>query len=74
MSIDQISNAFVREIAALSPLAAVYLGLHSDRLLDDLSPEGLAEQDEVARRTLAAAGPARPRRKGRPATGSPQMC
>jgi uncharacterized protein (DUF885 family) len=56
MSIDQISNDFVREIASLSPLAAVYLGLPSDRLLDDLSPDGLAELDEVARRTLAAAG------------------
>ncbi len=44
MSIDQISNDFVRDIAALSPLAAVYLGRHSDRLLDDLSPDGLAEQ------------------------------
>ena len=56
MTIDQISNDFVRDIAALSPLAAVYLGLPSDRLLDDLSPRGLAEQAEVVTRTLAAAG------------------
>jgi uncharacterized protein (DUF885 family) len=55
MTIDQISNECVREVAALSPLAAVYLGLHSDRLLDDLSPDGLAEQADVARRTLNAA-------------------
>jgi uncharacterized protein (DUF885 family) len=56
MSIDQISNDFVRDLAALSPLAAVYLGLPSDRLLDDLSPDGLAGQAELVRRTLAAAG------------------
>ena len=49
MSIDQISNDFVRDIAALSPLAAVYLGLPSDRLLDDLSPRGLAEQGLILR-------------------------
>ena len=55
MSIDQISNDFVGEVAALSPLAAVYLGLSSDRLLDDLSPDGLAEQVDVARRALQAA-------------------
>ena len=55
MSIDQISDDFVRDLAALSPLAAVYLGLHSDRLLDDLSPDGLAEQADLVGRTLAAA-------------------
>jgi uncharacterized protein (DUF885 family) len=55
VTIDEISNAVVRELAALSPLAAVYLGLPSDRLLDDLSPGGLAEQAELAERTIAAA-------------------
>ena len=44
MTVDQISNDFVRDIAALSPMAAVYIGLPSERLLDDLSPAGLAEQ------------------------------
>jgi uncharacterized protein (DUF885 family) len=53
--IDEISNEFVRKEAELSPLAAVYLGLHSDRLLDDLSPDGLAEQAEHTKSTLNAA-------------------
>ena len=34
----------------------MYLGLPSDRLLDDLSPDGLAEQAELVRRTLPRAG------------------
>ena len=55
MTIDQISDDFVRDLAALSPLMAVYLGLPSDRLLDDLSPDGIAEQAALVRRTLAAA-------------------
>jgi uncharacterized protein (DUF885 family) len=55
MTIDQISNDVVRDFAALSPLAAVYLGLPSDRLLDDLSPDGLEEEAALVRRTLAAA-------------------
>jgi uncharacterized protein (DUF885 family) len=53
-TIDEISNQFVREEAQLSPLLAVYLGLHSDRALDDLSPEGLQERADHARTTLAA--------------------
>ena len=71
MTIDQISNDFVRDLAALSPLAAVYLGLPSDRLLDDLSPDGLDEQADLVRRTLAAASQQpigaerRPRRRRR---------
>ena len=73
MSIDQISNDFVGEVAALSPLAAVYLGLSSDRLLDDLSPDGLAEQVDVARRALQAAAeqPSSRRPIGLPSTCSP---
>jgi uncharacterized protein (DUF885 family) len=55
MTIHEISDDVVRELAAMSPLAAVYLGLPSDRLLDDLSPSGLAEQAELAARTVAAA-------------------
>jgi uncharacterized protein (DUF885 family) len=54
MSIDQISNDFVRDIAALSPIAAVYIGRPSERLLDDLSPDGLDEVAGLARRTLDA--------------------
>ena len=74
-------TTFVRELAALSPLAAVYLGLPSDRLLDDLSPDGLAEQAELARRTLAAAGeqpieterrPGRRRRADRTTAAAPR--
>ena len=56
MSVDQISNDFVSGLTALSPFAAVYLGLTSERLLDDLSPDGLAEQTDLARRTLLALG------------------
>jgi uncharacterized protein (DUF885 family) len=55
MSIDQVSNDFVRDLAALSPMYAVYLGLPSERLLDDLSPAGLDEIADLARRTLDAA-------------------
>jgi uncharacterized protein (DUF885 family) len=55
MTIDQISNDLVRHYAALSPLMAVYLGLPSERLLDDLSPDGLADQAQLAKSTLAAA-------------------
>ncbi len=54
MTIDQISNDFVRDIAAMSPMAAVYIGRPSDRLLDDFSPAGLDEVADLARRTLAA--------------------
>jgi uncharacterized protein (DUF885 family) len=54
MTIDQISNDFVRDIAALSPMAAVYIGRPSDRLLDDYSPAGLDEVADLGRRTLQA--------------------
>ena len=55
MTIDQTSNDFVRDLAAISPLAAVYLGMPTERLLDDLSPDGLAEQADLARRAVASA-------------------
>lgn len=45
--IDEISNTFVKDAAALSPSVAIYLGLDSDRVLDDLSPDGLAEFAEL---------------------------
>ncbi len=53
--INEISNAYVADYAALSPMMSTYLGLPgADRRLDDLSPEGLAEVDGLDRRTLAA--------------------
>jgi uncharacterized protein (DUF885 family) len=54
MTIDQTSNDFVRDIAALSPMAAVYIGRPSDRLLDDFSPAGLDEVADLAKKTLDA--------------------
>ena len=53
--IDDLSNAFVKDAVALSPLLAVYLGMASEGALDDLSPDGLAEQATLATSTLAAA-------------------
>ena len=55
MTDDDLSNAFVKDAVALSPLLAVYLGMPSDGALDDLSPDGLAEQATLATSTLAAA-------------------
>jgi uncharacterized protein (DUF885 family) len=55
VTIDQISNDFVRDLAAVSPMAAVYIGRPSDRLLDDFSPDGLDEVADLGRRTLEAA-------------------
>lgn len=54
-SIDDISDDFVREAAAISPLLAVYLGLPSDGAIDDLSPDGLAQQNALESAALAAA-------------------
>lgn len=54
-TIDDISNGVVRDICALSPLTAAYLGRPSDLLMDDFSPEGVSEQAEVARQAVRAA-------------------
>jgi uncharacterized protein (DUF885 family) len=52
-SVNEISNAFVRDLAEMVPSISVYLGLPSERLVDDLSPEGREETAELFRRTLA---------------------
>ena len=54
-SITDVSNQFVRDAAAESPMLAVYLGLPSPGAIDDLSPAGLARRYEVESATLAAA-------------------
>lgn len=54
-SIDDISDDFVRQAAAISPLLAVYLGLPSEGAMDDLSPDGIAERTALESTTLAAA-------------------
>ncbi len=57
-SITDVSNQFVRDAAAESPMLAVYLGLPSPGAIDDLSPAGLARRYEVESATLAAANAA----------------
>ncbi len=57
-SIDDISDQFVRDAVALSPLLAVYLGMHSDGALDDLSPAGLEARHALESATLADANAA----------------
>jgi uncharacterized protein (DUF885 family) len=51
----RIADAYVHALAELDPLTAVYLGLgpDDDDRLPDLSPAGLEEVAELARRTLA---------------------
>ncbi|MFG3223498.1 DUF885 domain-containing protein [Kitasatospora sp. NPDC048194] len=49
-----IADAYVRALADLDPLTAVYLGLHpEDDRLPDLSPAGAEAIADLARRTLA---------------------
>ena len=50
----QIADRYVERLAALDPLVATSLGIrgHDDRL-PDLSPEGAAERDDLARDTQA---------------------
>jgi len=54
-SIDEVSDQFVADAAAMSPMLAVYLGLASEGALDDLSPAGLEERNRLELATLAAA-------------------
>jgi uncharacterized protein (DUF885 family) len=52
--IDRIAEAHLDAAIALSPLEATYLGVPGRHdALDDLSIDGLAAHDELARRTLA---------------------
>jgi len=59
--VDTISETFVEEYAALDPVTATHLGLagHDDRLTD-LSPDGFAAREALARDALAAATAATP--------------
>ena len=54
-AINDVSNTYIAELTARSPMMATYLGLPGgeDRL-DDLSPDGLAEGNRLVTRTLAA--------------------
>ncbi len=60
-SIDAIAEAWVDEVAELSPTLATYIGRfeHNGRL-DDLSPEGHEKRHAAAQRTLAALESAEP--------------
>jgi uncharacterized protein (DUF885 family) len=53
--VDRIAEAHLDETAALNPLIATYWGIagHEDRM-PDLSPDGLATNSELRRRTLTA--------------------
>src|SRR6478672_2434186 len=59
--VDTISETFVEKYAALDPITATYLGIagHDDRLTD-LSPDGFAARESLARSALAAATAATP--------------
>ena len=54
--IDRIADKYVEDVLALSPMSATFMGVPgSDHLLDDLSPEGLAADAELARNAIAEA-------------------
>ncbi|GAB3780174.1 DUF885 domain-containing protein [Nocardioides ungokensis] len=59
--VDTISETFVEEYAALDPITATYVGItgHDDRLTD-LSPDGFAARESLARSALTAATAATP--------------
>ncbi len=52
--VDQISDRYTEEYAALDPIAATFVGIggHEDRLTD-LSPDGYAAREGLARKALA---------------------
>ena len=56
-AIDTVSDAFVADLCAASPITAMWLGRAEpgEQGLDDLSPDGLAALDELVRRSLGAA-------------------
>ena len=54
-SIEEVSNQFVKDAVAVSPMLAVYLGMPSDGAIDDYSPAGLEERFALGASTLAAA-------------------
>ncbi len=55
-SIDDVANQFVDDYTTLDPLTATHLGVpgHEDRLTD-LSPDGFAAREALARRALSDA-------------------
>lgn len=54
-AINQISDRFVAELAATSPMTATMMGVPGfDDRLDDLSPIGLAKMNDLVVRTIAA--------------------
>ena len=56
-AINDISNAYVADLARTSPMMATYLGLPGDETaLDDLSPDGLAKSHRLVTSTLATLG------------------
>lgn len=59
--INDLSDSYVAQYAALSPMMSTFLGLSGgeDRL-DDLSPTGLAAMDQLNRNTLRALDAATP--------------
>ena len=54
-SIDEISDAFVRDLCAMVPSTAVLYGRPSDGTADDLSPAGLAAVADLTRGAVADA-------------------
>lgn len=55
-TITEISDHYVADLLRLSPAFATYCGLPGDHhRLDDMSPAGLAEFNDLAVRTIAAA-------------------
>jgi len=53
--VDRIAEQFVDDYASLEPIAATYFGFQGyDDRLPDLTPDGFAEREELARRALAA--------------------
>lgn len=59
--VDAIAEKYVEDYAALDPLMATYAGIagHEDEM-PDLSPDGYAAREELARKALADATAAKP--------------
>ena len=70
--VDALADSYVEEYAALDPIAATSAGIagHDDRL-PDLSPDGFAARDDLARRALAEMTDAAPPMRGRPWPATP---
>jgi uncharacterized protein (DUF885 family) len=59
--VDAVADRYVEDAAALDPVGATYLGVPGhDHELTDLSPDGFAARDRLARAALAAARAAEP--------------